>query len=74
MRILNLEQIEKGLKDKKLYAVAAATGLSYPTVRKLAEGRMLDDGTENNPTNSTLERISTYIIDSLNAVKNSDSK
>lgn len=36
--ILSIEQIKKGLKDRRLYVVAKRTGLSYPTIKKLADG------------------------------------
>ncbi len=56
--ILSLEQIQKGLKDKRLYAVAIWTKVSYPTLRKLA------DGVEANYTVGTLSAVSNYITDS----------
>ena len=54
-RILTLEEIAEGLKDKKLYVVAAATGLSFPTLKRLAEGK------NNNCTMSTILAVSKYL-------------
>lgn len=59
--ILTAEQIQGGLKDKRLYRVAEATGLSYPTVKKLAEGKEL------NYTIDTLKAISRYIKECPNS-------
>jgi hypothetical protein len=57
-QILPLLDIQKGLKDKRLYAVSESTGISYPTLKKLA------DGIESNYTRSTLQAVSIYINDS----------
>jgi hypothetical protein len=54
-RILTLEEIAEGLKDKKLHVVAAATGLSFPTLKRLAEGN------NNNCTMSTVMAVSKYL-------------
>lgn len=51
-----LKKIQNGLKDKKLRVVGKAIGLSYPTLKKLA------DGTESNPRLETM----TVILDYLN--------
>ena len=56
--IMSLENIQKGLKDKRLYAVKDATGISYPTLKKLYEG------IESNYTVATLSTVSKYITDS----------
>lgn len=37
--LLSLEEISKKLKDRKLHVVSEATGLSFPTLRKLTEGK-----------------------------------
>ena len=37
--LLSLEEISKKLKDRKLQVVSSATGLSFPTLRKLTEGK-----------------------------------
>ncbi len=54
-QLLNLEQIKEGLADKRLYKVAEITGLSYPTLKKLA------DGQNSNYTMSTIKSVSDYI-------------
>lgn len=53
--ILSIGQIKEALKDKRLYMVARATGLSYPTIKKLADGKEL------NYTVDTLKAISKYV-------------
>lgn len=53
--ILPLEEIQKALEDKRLYKVAKTSGLSYPTLRKLAKGEDL------NYTLGTLKAASDYI-------------
>ncbi len=53
--IMNLEDISKWLQDKRLYVVADATGLSYPTIQKLANAE------KTNYTIETLIIISKYI-------------
>lgn len=53
--ILSLEEISKFLKDKKLYIVANETGLSYPTIKRIADNK------EANHTINTLKLLSKYI-------------
>ena len=68
-KLLTSEQIVKGLKHKRLYVVAERTGLSYPTVRKLA------DGDDENYTMKTVKRISDYIteiVDIKGIIRNRD--
>jgi len=55
-QLLSLTDIQNGLGDKKLYVVSRATGLSYPTLKKLA------DGEPGNYTMGTLRKVSEYII------------
>lgn len=38
--MMTLEQVRAGLQDRKLRIVAAATGLAYDTVWRVATGRM----------------------------------
>lgn len=59
-RLLSLEQMQNGLKDKKLYTVAELVGLSYPTLKKLADGK------DTNPTYETIAAVSAYLINSCN--------
>ena len=40
VKILDLEEIKKRLKGARLLRVADETGLSYPTVNKLATGEV----------------------------------
>ena len=54
-RLLTLEQIRKGLKDRKLHRVALYTELSYPTLNNLMRGK-------NNPTYNTILALSNYLI------------
>lgn len=56
--LLSLQQIKLHLTDKRLYKVAEITGLSYPTLRKLA------DGEDANYTMATIKAVSKYINDS----------
>ena len=58
--ILSIGQIKEALKDKRLYVVAESTGLSYPTIKKLADGKEL------NYTVDTLKAISKYVRDTKN--------
>ena len=53
--ILPLKDIKQGLKDKKLYVVGKEIGVSYPILKKLA------DGVEHNYTINTLKSVSDYI-------------
>ena len=52
---LSLEKIKELLKDKRLYVVAAATNLSYPTLKKLADGK------DENYHYETLLTVSDYL-------------
>ena len=54
--ILTIKEIADALKDRKLYHVANATGLSYPTVKKFADGK------DENYTLDTIKKISEYIL------------
>lgn len=53
--IMSLKDIQKGLKDKRLYVVATATGLSYPTLKKLANNQ------DPNPTRETMLKVTNYL-------------
>ena len=52
---MSLEQIQAGLTDRRLYIVADATGLSYPTVNKLAKGDI------ENYSLDTIRRVTAYL-------------
>lgn len=52
---LTVEQIQDYLSDKRLYVVSANCGLSYPTLKRLADGDNGDYSTK------TLRIISDYI-------------
>jgi DNA-binding Xre family transcriptional regulator len=55
--LMSLAQIEVKLKSRRLYFVAKETGLSYPTLKKMA------DGENANYTLATLRAISDYLRD-----------
>lgn len=58
--LLTLEQIKINLADKRLYKVAEITGLSYPTLKKMADGK------DANYTMATVQAVSQYIYDIQN--------
>ena len=58
--LLTLEEIKEALADKRLYKVAEATGLSYPTLKKMA------DGEQANYTLATIYAVSAYIQSTKN--------
>lgn len=53
--ILSIEQISAALKDRRLLFVANVCGVSYPTIKKLA------DGEQRNYNTNTLKAVSDYI-------------
>lgn len=53
--LLSLEDIRLFLKDKRLYVVSKATGLSFPTLKKMADGK------KENFTYKTIKAISEYL-------------
>lgn len=53
--IMTLEEIEEGLKDKKLYVISTIIDVSYPTLKKLQNG---DKG---NYTYNVLKSVSDYL-------------
>lgn len=53
--LLTLEQIKYGLTDRSLHTVSKKIDVSYPTLRKLA------DGVVSNYTYRILEEVSKYI-------------
>jgi DNA-binding Xre family transcriptional regulator len=53
--LMSLEEIQALLKDKKLYVIAEATGLTYPTLKKLADGKKA------NYTYGTLLKVTNYL-------------
>jgi len=55
INIYSLEKIKEGLADKRLYVVAEKTGVSYPTLKNLAEGNEL------NYTIDTLKAVTRYL-------------
>ncbi len=52
--MLSLEQIKTKLQDRKLYYIAQQINVSYPTLKKLA------DGQEDNYTLDTIRKVSEY--------------
>jgi hypothetical protein len=53
--LLSLEDIQLLLKDKRLYVVSKATGLSFPTLKKMADGK------KENFTYKTIKAVSDYL-------------
>ena len=53
--LLSLEDIKLLLKDKRLYVVSKATGLSFPTLKKMADGK------KENFTYKTIKAVSDYL-------------
>lgn len=52
--MLSLEQIKTKLQDRKLYYIAQQIDVSYPTLKKLADGK------EDNYTLDTIRKVSEY--------------
>lgn len=50
-----LGAIKQALQDRRLYVVARETGVSYPTIKRLA------DGVEGDYKLSTIARIANYL-------------
>lgn len=53
--MMTLEEIQKGLADRRLPVVAQATGLHYNTVRKYALGEIVQ------PSHNAITRLSEYL-------------
>jgi hypothetical protein len=53
-QLLDLEQLRLLLKDRRLYSVAKITGLTYPTLKDLFDGK------NNNPSYQTIYKLSEY--------------
>lgn len=60
VKIMSLAEMSEALKDRRLYRVAKAIDVSYPTLKKIV------DGEEGNFTMNTLEKISNYLTQSQN--------
>jgi transcriptional regulator with XRE-family HTH domain len=56
-KMLKLEEIVKRLKDRKLSAVAEATGISYTSLWQIANGM------QKQPKYKIVERLSDYLED-----------
>ncbi len=54
---MSLDEIQYGLQGERLLLVADATGLSYPTINKLATGEVT------NYSLDTIIRVSQYLYD-----------
>lgn len=54
--MMSLKEISKALKGQRLVVVAADTGLSYPTIQKLAKGDI------ENYALDTVRRVSDYLL------------
>lgn len=57
LNIIPLSEISQKLKSRRLYIVAEETGVSYPTLKKLA------DNVEANYRLDTLQKISDFLRD-----------
>ena len=53
--ILSFDLVQQGLKDKRLHQIGKEIGVSYPTLKRLA------DGVEANYTIGTLTVVSNYV-------------
>jgi len=54
-KLLSLPEIRRILKDRRLYVISQSTGLSFPTLKKLA------DGEKDNFAYNTIKVISDYL-------------
>jgi hypothetical protein len=54
-QLMTLEQIKTALQDKKLYFIANKLKLSYPTLKKLADGKV------KNCNYITIQKLSDYL-------------
>ena len=55
VQIMTLGEIQVSLADRRLLKIKEATGVSYTTLKKLA------DGEDNNFTLGTLKKVSDYL-------------
>lgn len=55
-QLLPLEEISKRLQNMRLHKISDEVGLSYPTLKKLA------DGEQANYTSDTLNKVSAYLL------------
>lgn len=53
--MLTLEQIKEGLQDRRPGMVSDATGLSYPTIQSIRDGKNI------NPTMNVVKLLSDYL-------------
>lgn len=53
-RIITIEEVRKILKDRRLIIVAKETGLSYPTIKAIFDGKT-------NPKYETVKLLSDYL-------------
>ena len=55
LRASKLKEMKEQLKDRRLYIVAEVTGLSYPTIKKIA------DGVQGKYDENTIDKLSDYL-------------
>ena len=55
IKMLSIEDVKKGLQDRRVGLIKRKTGLSYPTIQGIR------DGTNTNPTLNVLQRLSDYL-------------
>lgn len=53
--MLTIDEMSEGLKDKKLLVIANKLDISYPTLKKIADGKEL------NYTINVLKKVSDYL-------------
>lgn len=53
-KIMELEEVRRRLRDRKIYVVSEATGLHFHTLRRLR------DGDTKKPSYDTVRRVSEY--------------
>jgi len=53
--MLTLKEIKEGLQDRRIYVVAEVCGLSYPTIKAMA------DGEDKNFTIDSIKKVSEYL-------------
>lgn len=58
--LMSLNKITEALQDKRLYVIARKLDLSYPTIKKIADGK------DKNYSYNTIKKLSEYLSPNLN--------
>jgi hypothetical protein len=61
-QLLTVDEIRDALKDRRISVVADATGLTYPTIKRLADGLDVDFSMK------TIQKISDYILNDARTI------